>query len=126
MNTIFKANVQYGDLKGSASVDNADKTDAFHFLKNRGDVTDAEFVVGISLWVGENHGKHEDPVSVTFYVAELDGHDNVPDKLERSADPIPLKEIRVDMDILDFFALFKRFAVTISNGGLLEDREIST
>ena len=126
MNTIFKASVQYGDLKGSASVDNADKTDAFQFLKARGDVTDDEFVVGISLWVGENHGKHEDPVSVTFYVAELNGHDNVPEKLEQSSEPIPLKEIRIEMDIFDFFALFKRFAVTVSNGGLLEGREIST
>ncbi|MEX0827461.1 MAG: hypothetical protein WD005_00750 [Haliea sp.] len=124
MSITFRAGVQYGDLKGSASADNADMTDAFKFLKEKGYITNGEFVVGVSLWVGENHGRHEDPVSVRFYITDLGGHANIPEKLENSNDPVPLKEISMDMDIADFLALFKRFSVTLSNGGLLEGREI--
>lgn len=117
----FKASVQYNDLKGSAAADNADMTDAAMWLKGKGYIND-EFVVGISMCAGENHGTHEDPVSVKFLVVELVGYDNIPEMLNASGEPIPLKEIRVDMNVADFFALFKRFEVTLSNGGLIEGK----
>lgn len=117
----FKASVQYNDLKGSAAADRADMTDATKWLKDNGHIND-EFVVGISMWAGENHGTHEDPVSVKFLVTELVGYDNIPEMLQASGEPIQVKEIRVDMNIADFFALFKRFEVTLSNCGLIEGK----
>lgn len=117
----FKASVQYNDLKGSAAADLTDMTDAATWLKEKGHIND-EFVVGISMWAGENHGTHEDPVSVKFLVTELVGYDNIPEMLQASVEPIQVKEIRVDMNIADFFALFKRFEVTLSNGGLIEGK----
>jgi hypothetical protein len=117
----FKASVQYNDLKGRAAADRADMTDAAKWLKDNGHIND-EFVVGISMWAGENHGTHNDPVSVKFLVTELVGYDNIPEMLQASGEPIQVKEIRVDMNIADFFALFKRFEITLSNGGLIEGK----
>ena len=118
---VFKASVQYNDLKGSAAADRADMTDAAKWLKDNGHITD-EYVVGISMWAGENHGTHRDPVSVKFLVSSLNGYDNVPEMLQSSGEPIKVREIRLDMNVADFFALFKRFEITLSNGGLIEGR----
>jgi hypothetical protein len=117
----FKASVQYNDLKGSAAADSADMTDAAKWLKDNGHITD-EFVVGISMWAGENHGTHKDPVSVKFLVSGLNGYQNIPEMLQASGEPIQVKEISVDMNITDFFALFKRLEITLSNGGLIEGK----
>lgn len=117
----FKASVQYGDLKGSSAADHADMTDAADWLRNNGYIKD-EFVVGISMWAGENHGSHRDPVSVKFLVTDLNGHENIPEMLAASAEPIQVKKISVDMNIVDFLALFKRLEITLSSGGLIEGK----
>lgn len=122
---VFKASVQYNDLKGSAAADNADMTAAKYWLKNNGHISD-ESVVGISMRAGENHGAHRDPVSVTFLVSSLDGHANIPEMLESSREPIQLRKICVDMNISDFLALFKRLEITLSNGGLIEGKTYTT
>jgi hypothetical protein len=118
---VFKASVQYNDLKGSAAADRADMTDATNWLRNNGHIND-DYVVGVSMWAGENHGTHKDPVSVKFLVSSLGGYANIPEMLESSAEPIQLREIRVDMNIADFLALFKRLEITLSNGGLIEGK----
>jgi hypothetical protein len=117
----FKASVQYGDLRGSSAADRADITHAAKWLKDNGHITD-EFVVGISMWAGENNGTHRDPVSVTFLVSDLNGYENIPEMLRASGEPIQVKEISVDMNIADFLGLFKRLEITLSNGGLIEGK----
>ncbi|WP_020560026.1 hypothetical protein [Thiofilum flexile] len=118
---IFKASVQYNDLKGSAAADYADMINSTKWLKKNGYIND-EFVVGVSMWVDENHGTHRDPVSVTFLVTELFDYDNIPEMLDALGEPIPVKEIRVDMSIADFLALFKRLEITLSIKGLIEGK----
>ena len=119
---IFKAAVQYGDLKGSVAADRADKTDAQIWLKENGHINDDEYVIGISMWAGENHGTHTDPVRVKFLVSPLNGHNNIPEMLKVSKDPLPVKVIRADMSIAEFLALFKRLEITLSNYGLIEGK----
>jgi hypothetical protein len=123
---IFKASVQYNDLKGSVAADNADRNDAHKWLREKGYIQDGEYVLGIKMWAGENHGTHRDPVSVTFLISELRGHNNIPEMIQASGEPLQVKEIRIDMNIADFFALFKRFEVTLSNRGLIEGKAIAT
>jgi len=118
----FIASVQYNDIKGSAAADNADMAGAAKWLKDNGDINNEEFVIGISMWVGENHGTHKDPVSVKFLVSELNGYDNIPEMIKASGDPIQVKVIRKNMNIADYLALFKRFEVTLSNSGLIEGK----
>jgi hypothetical protein len=55
----------------------------------------------------------------------LHGHGNIPEMIQASGAPLQVKQIRVDMNIADFFALFKRFEVTLSNGGLIEGKVTS-
>lgn len=116
----FKASVQYNDLKGSVAADNADKTDAREYLKDKGLINDGEFIIGIRMWAGENHGKHDDPVSVRFLVSDLKGYPDLPDMLDAEGEGVGLREIQQDMNLLDFFALFKRLELTLSTGGRIE------
>lgn len=119
---VFEASVQYNDLKGSAAADDADMTNAASWLKQHGHIND-EYVVGISMWAGENHGVHQDPVSVKFLVSSLDGYASIPEKLESSTAPIQIRVIRLDIPLADFFALFKRLEITLSSGGLFEGKQ---
>ena len=121
MNT-FKASVQYNDLKGSAAADRADMTDASKWLRDNNHLAEDEHLIGISMWVGENHGTHKDPISVQFLATGLNGYNNIPEMLQATGEPMQVKEIRIDMNVADFFALFKRFEVTLSNQGLIEGK----
>jgi len=118
----FRAAVQYNDIEGSAAADHADMGGAAKWLKDNGDINDDESVIGISMWAGENHGTHKDPVRVSFLVSELKGYSSIPEMIKASGDPIQVKVVRKDMNIADYFSLFKRFEVTLSNSGLIEGR----
>lgn len=118
----FKASVQYGDWKGTAAADRADQDDPERWLIKQGKKKPDEFLVGIEIWAGENHGKHKDPISVTFLLAALPDHDTVLGKIG-TGKPLPVRKVREDMALVDFFGLFKRFSVSISNHGMLTDRE---
>ncbi len=121
MNT-FKASVQYNDMKGSTAADRADKENAAKWLKDNDLISDEEFVVGVKMWAEENHGTHDDPIYVTFFVTDLNGHPDIPSLLAASGDVIEARRVRVDMNLVDFFGLFKRLEITLSNGGVLEGK----
>ena len=122
----FKASVQYGDLKGSVAADNADMIDAHKWLSDNGHINDAEYVIGIRMWAGENHDKHEDPISVTFLISELKGYENIPEMLHASEEPLEFKKISVEMNLTEFLGLFKRFSITLSNTGIIEGKTYTT
>lgn len=116
---IFKATLQYDDLKGSSAADRADKSDASDWLINNGHMQNGEFLVGITMFAGENHGTHRDPISVTFLITDDKGFI----ALGHNSNDYEIRKVRVDMNITDFFALFKRFEVTLSSNGCLEGKE---
>ena len=64
----FMASVQYNDLKGSAAADRSDVGGASKWLKDNGHIKDGEYVIGFSIFAGESHGVHRDPISVEFLV----------------------------------------------------------
>jgi len=116
---IFKASVQYNDSQGSCAADRADNSDASDWLAKNGLINNAEFVVGISMFAGENHGEHRDPVSVTFLLADDEGLT----ALGQGSEQYKVRKVFVDMNIHDFLALFKRFEVTLSPNSCLEGKE---
>ena len=120
METKFSASVQYNDLKGTVAADKVDGGKFTKWLKEKDLLNDDEFVLGVSMSVGENHGIHRDPVDVDFYVTKLNGTQTVPEVLEASGGSIGLRHINVEMNISDFLALFKRFEITLSPKGMLE------
>src|SRR5689334_6794245 len=105
----FKASVQYGDLKGTAAADRTDKATAENWLKDQKLMQDGESLLGIELWAGENHGKHKDPVSVTFLLATPGDHDNLKQMIESHNGPVLVRKVGVRMEIADFLGFFKRF-----------------
>lgn len=119
----FLASVQYGDCKGTSAADRADRNNAEEWLESNGHKKADEFLVGITMFAGENHGIHEDPVYVRFLLASSGDHDTVQAMIESSQGPIEVKCIRVEMPLVDFFGLFKRFNVTLSSHGMLSERE---
>ena len=119
----FHASVQYGDLKGSAAADRADQGDAEDWLKKNGLTQEGEFLLGIKLYVGENHGKPEDPVYAEFLMASAGDHDNVQEMLDANAGPILVRRIKRQLSLLEFFGLFKRFSIHISSHGMLEGKD---
>ena len=119
----FRASVQYNDWKGSSAADDADKNDASDWLKENGHIEDGEFLLGIKMFAGENHGTHEDPVYVEFLITTPGDYDNVKAMIEASTGPIEVRSVRVEMALTDFFGFFKRFEVTLSRDKMLEDYE---
>ncbi|MGO3214785.1 MAG: hypothetical protein ACTIJ4_01645 [Halomonas sp.] len=118
----FTASVQYNDIVGSSAADKADNNHATQWLKDNGHISDDEYILGIKLWAGENHGTHRDPVSVRFVVSDLKGFSNIPELIASYGDNITAKVIDLDMPIAEFLGLFKRFEVSLSNGGILEGK----
>ena len=74
------------------------------------------------MWAGENHGKHDDPVYVTFFVTDLKGQPDLSSLLAAGGDVIEARSLSIDMNLIDFFGLFKRLEITLSNGGMLEGK----
>lgn len=119
----FKASVQYGDMTGTVAVDRADKNNADHWLQERNLKQEGEFLLGITFYAGENHGTHKDPVSVEFLLATPGDHDSVKAMIDSSTGPILVRKVQKSMPITEFFALFKRFALSVSSHGMLAGRE---
>lgn len=114
---VFKAHVQYDDFKGSSAADSSDMQEPLAWLRANGHISDSEYIFGIKMfYLGD------DKVSVTFLTKELEfTHDAMRQTLHNE-NPLILREIRIDMSLLNFFSLFKRFSVTLSSSGMLENK----
>lgn len=115
----FNAGVQYDDLKGSAAADRADDGDAASFLEERRLIRKGEFLVGIEAYVGTStiRSGEDVKVSATFLIVETS---TAGDAYKH---PVRARKVSLELSPNEFFSLFKRFNVTLSNGGELEGRE---
>jgi hypothetical protein len=116
--TTFTASVQYNDKLGTAAADRADQDDLNDYLDKNGLIDDDEFVLSTSLWVGENHGGKLGHVSVTAYLFNAVGYDNVNEALRLIEGPIPVRAVELEVTLEEFFAFFKRFKVFLTPKGL--------
>jgi len=123
----FHASVQYNDWIGSAAADNADRRSIGDLLRESGKLREGEFVVGVKLYIGENHdGKVESPY-ISAQIVEKTDFDTVKEHISATRDPLLVKEVDIDISLDEFFGLFKRFAVTLTPRGLeLPGREYAT
>ena len=119
----FRASVQYDDLKGSAAADRADKGDTIDWLEKNKLKQDGELLLGITLYAGENHGKHKDPVYVEFLLASAGDHDTVEAMIDANTGPILVRRVKKEMALTEFLGLFKRFSVHLSSHEMLEGKE---
>jgi hypothetical protein len=123
---IFKASTQYGDWKGSASADRSDANTLRDLLEQQGLLRAGEFLVGAKLWVGENHNNKLGRVIVTAYLIDGSHFDNVKQAIADAGDGLKLREVDVALTLEEFFSLFKRFEVSLSDPSFeLEGRPFS-
>ena len=120
---IFKAAVQYDDWKGSSAADSADKGDARDWLMGKGLIQEGEFLIGMTLSAGENHGSHKDPVNVEFLLTSPGDHDNVKAMIDSTDAPIVVRRVSAQMKLVEFFGLFKRFSVNLSSHGMFDGHQ---
>lgn len=121
----FRANVQYNDLKGTAAADDHDQHTITDHLKENGLIQDGDTVVGVKFWSGEVHGRTQGrPVSVSVYVVNAVGFEQAARALDGEG-AVDVREVRFEMDLAEFFGLFKRFEVAISRFGQVIDRDLN-
>lgn len=122
----LRAGVQYDDWRGTSAADNTDKADMLNYLQGKGLIQSGEFLVGVDVWIGENHGGPSIDASVTVLLATGNGYDTVRERLDAESDPLQLRKVEFDIPLADLFGLFKRFNIVITRKGLgLEDRSYS-
>ena len=119
----FKAHVQYGDWKGTAAADNADKGAITTYMRNAGLLDESEFLVGFEFFVGETRANVAPYFSARAYVLQADGFENARDAV-LAQNPLPVVTKDLQLDLASFFQLFKRFNVVLTHRGLdLRDKE---
>lgn len=124
MKSTFTASTQYCDLKGTSSADNHDNRTMRRYLQERGHLHTNELIVGITMYSGEVHQLTQDrKVDVHVYVVRATNYEDIK-ALVNSRDPLPVRRINIEMHLNEFFGLFKRFEVCISNDGLIDGKEI--
>lgn len=112
----FEASVQYNDMAGSVSADNADQSSIYHWLDERNLRNSTnELVYGIKLSIGENHGEEVvNPVSVVFLLITGENMATLREKINAGQVPLQVRRIEKVMTLPEFFSLFKRFDLILS------------
>lgn len=129
---MFIAGVQYGDWRGSAKADDADAHLASirRYMQQKGLMQSGHFLVGFRMWNGEN-GRNLPgadkarlaPARVTAFFVPARDYEEALAYLKKH-DPVPVTTVRFQMDMNDFFMLFKRFSVALAWSDLpFNDRE---
>lgn len=116
---IFRASVQYGDWQGTAAADNVDFMAFYKLLLGKRLITETDFLIGIHVWIGENHEGRVQPPYITAYLLEgIDNYESAEAALHAMPDPLDLKRVRINLTLNEFIGLFKRFSIAISPRGL--------
>lgn len=125
---IFKASTQYGDWKGSTSADHSDTKTLRAMLKDQGRMADDEFLVGAKLSIAGSEGGRLGRISITAYLFKhADARfETVQQAIAEAGDNLELRAVDLELSLEEFFALFKRFGMTLSDPALaLEGRTFS-
>lgn len=118
MSEIFKASVQYDDIKGEVSLDHGDDKDLWDFLKDNEIDTDVYFPIGLNYYKGSYPGTFK-IITVNKTEIGLDTFDNIKEYIE-SLDTIPVKIFEIEMTLDEYIEKYtKRFSVAMSNIGLI-------
>ena len=120
----FRASVQYDDLTGSSAADRADRGGPEDWLRGKGLAQSDDFVIGVEVWAGENHGAHQDPITVHFLLMK-GSFDSAKASVSSASGPVDVRRVTAEMPASQFLGLFKRFSICLSPGGMLSDKPYS-
>jgi hypothetical protein len=126
----LKAGVQYGDWHGTAAADNSDFEMTVHgYLEKKNLIKPGEFLLAVQLYSGsENQNKKlEEPYIRAYLLADAGDFKAAKarlDELEAAGEPIPVREVEINVPLGEFVSWFKRFSVVFTARDLpLTDRE---
>lgn len=107
----FSAHVQYDDWKGTAAADDADARAMRNYLRENGFLGNGEFLVGFEIYSGESH------FAARAFVIEAGDYEGAVKEVTQSV-PVEtiVRELPLSRD--QFFALFKRFSIVLTQKGL--------
>lgn len=117
---VFKASTQYDDWTGTVAADRSDNTSLEDWLSTNGIEAAGKLLVGISVFAGENPGRHVDPLYMELLLIEPGAYEDISAAIETGT--IEVERRIVDIDLSVFFGLFKRFSIKLSNHGVLTDQ----
>lgn len=118
----FDASVHYDDWKGTAAADNSDHLRITEYLRNQNLMSDDEFLLSISFGVIQGHNH----IRAFIYQGGPDIQ-GVNELIAAMTDPVPVREVRLDMTSDEFLNLFKMFQVKLQYKELdLEGKELET
>jgi len=121
MTEVFTAGVQYDDYKGSVAADDIDTSTLNSTLSKEFKLKDSEIIIGISAYASYA-GRTTDieNINITAYISV---DENLDEKLQNN-EKIKVKKLDKDFSVNDFFKLFKRFELTLSNKGKFEEANL--
>jgi len=114
MSEHLTACAKYNDWKGSIAADDSDQESINSWIRENYNVKDDEYIVGLEFFAGESHGEHLDPINVQILLLTLENNETIQDVLDRISGPIQLRAIEKEINLLDFYSLFKRFSISMS------------
>jgi hypothetical protein len=121
----FHASVQYNDFKGTAAADRHDMGDIGSYLDSLGLLKEGEFLIGVEVYARELMGRAQvTHMDMTALVTRYEGFDDVQAAVD-SGTPLQVRKIRVELPLVEFFTLFKRFQISISVNGMIDNRDIA-
>jgi hypothetical protein len=110
--TTFNASVSYGDFSGTFSADSAHNS-IYDYINGLEKLNQGEKLFGIRSNISESDIRTES-VSVTFIVADIGNSKDIPSYLKAHKGSLTLKEISVDVSVIDFLSYFKQISFTLS------------
>ena len=114
----FTATAQYNDFNGTVAADRSDQHDIHKLLEEKGLVTDNEFLLSVQFYSSEGFVR-----CIAILLKDADRYETVVTALEKIPDPIPVKQVDLQLTPDEFLTLFKRFDVVLNHKGLpLEGR----
>jgi|SRR5882762_2656277 len=126
----LKAGVQYGDWHGTAAADDSDPmaVSVDRYLEKKKLIKPGEYLLAVQLSTHSDHNKPDDEPYIRAYL--LDGAGDFEkakarlDELEAAGEPIPVREVEINVPLGEFVSWFKRFTVMLTARDLpLTDRE---
>lgn len=127
MNTeTFRAGVQYGDFKGTAAADRSDNHDLKKYLENHKLIEADEFLIAVEMFSGEVHEPEQNKaIFVTALLTKHEKFETVKAAIE-SGQPLHVRKVHLKLSLSQFFGMFKRFKICLSNDGMLTNFEYTS
>lgn len=119
----FEAGVQYGDIKGSVAADYGHDQGVRQKLQSLDLMQSGELLAGIQINWSEEKSRPGNTIGLTALILLSTQYKTLQEALS-SGHPLPVRRVKIEVPLAEFFGLFKQFEMTLSPKGVVEGKEI--